>query len=601
MPAAKQPIGFDAARLAKLTEPVTVTVRKEVAGQKMPIVLPTKPGENVGGKGWTKDETSQLDQFISKKWCGGGKYFYQVLGANGEQMKWESYFPEQDYPELVEGVPKQLPVAAPPPPPISQFGGAPVPGLTGMPQQPHWLSQALPPQMPAAPRMPAAPSPWMSPYQAQYGTPLGFQGYQPQPPPATMQAQTDRDTVHKLEARIERQNLENGYKEQMGSLTGELRQLQQAVVSKPQQSDEVKLLKEQLSRMELSKSEDKFAAAIAESARQSREMIQQMQTDNNRRFTELQTLLAAQPKGPDPTLMLIMETQKTAAAAQMDAQRLQVEAQKEATRLQIEAQKDVSRNQIGPAELVDILGRFNTGAESQVDVMSKSWEMMMHAVDTMMSSQGPAPHPALDLLGQAAQGGLQLAGRFVEAKEQTALAGAHVAQAQAQAMQQQAMMAQQRAPQQIPSAAAAGVTEDEPMPNSVAKPVEEVEGEVVDIKNGEPIVEEEGNLSPEDLAKAEAEMFGPALDSIKKMRMGVAGGLLNPEQCAMAIIQGIDEFVRRKARVPAFQLWSEGNLPRLLDLMLPDASTSYKEQMIEVVFEMQRQQGGGGEQPPATT
>lgn len=84
----KKPNEFDDAKLATLTEPITISVRKEVAGRQLPLSLPVKPGEEVSGKGWTQDEVRQVDVFVSE-WDGGGKYLYQAMGANGQVMEWE--------------------------------------------------------------------------------------------------------------------------------------------------------------------------------------------------------------------------------------------------------------------------------------------------------------------------------------------------------------------------------------------------------------------------------------------------------------------------------------------------------------------------------
>ncbi|KKK80953.1 hypothetical protein LCGC14_2818320, partial [marine sediment metagenome] len=122
----KTPSEFDDAQLQTLTEPITVSVLKIVSGRPQPITLPNKPGEAISGKGWSADDVRQLDSFISTQWCGGGSYKYTTTGENGEQMKWESFFHPNQFPEL------RTPTALGPTPPAN--GQQPMSA-----SNPYWL------------------------------------------------------------------------------------------------------------------------------------------------------------------------------------------------------------------------------------------------------------------------------------------------------------------------------------------------------------------------------------------------------------------------------------------------------------------------------
>jgi hypothetical protein len=201
-------------------------------------------------------------------------------------------------------------------------------------------------------------------------------------------------------------------------------------------------------------------------------------------------------------------------------------------------------------------------------------DMTHQSVEMLLAAQGQAPHPALELVGQAAQGGLEVAQRYVAMKERTAIAGAQATAAQAQA-QAQAAQAQAQ-PRTGPG-------------QTIATPA---------LGDGAPAATEVDE--DEEIASAEQTLFGPALPHVLELRQIVDSGGITPDQAAQAIITGISQLVDAGFnQLPILELWSEGHLAELVDVVIPDAKTSFQERMIEAIFkrrnELQRQQQAGEE------
>jgi len=542
-------VEFDPSKLERLQEPITVTVVKLANGQREPVVLPTKPEEQVPGKGWLKDDILQIDEFLGNKWVGAGTYELVAAGANGETMKWRSYFPESKYPSLHQGEPIARPMTQAPQTTMgSQLGGSNGGWLGGMPM-PHMQ----PPLAPWSPGGNGAQN-WLSwqvpPWQARQ-TP-----WTPQSQGHDDRVQQEREERLKLEAKLERERLETTYKERLGGLGSELADLKRLIAQPKGESEETKLLKEQIHRLEQQRSDDKFAAMVEASNQSTREMIQAVQAQTREMFQQLQQQMNAQPRGPDPTMMLLVETMKASSQAQMESSRAQAEAQKEIARMNAEVQRESSRNALGPQQLLDIMRSSSIGQEQLASAYSKVWELMQQGLETVLAAQGPAPNPALELVGQAAQGGLEVAQRYVAMKERSAVAAAQAQAASAQAHAQAQAAAAQAAAQQ-PALAGAPEEEDE---------------------------EED-----EEIRETEEELFGPALPHVIELRNAVAAGAVKPAQAGQAIIGGIDQLATAGVHVPVIDLWANGNLAELVEVVLPDASTAFVEQTIQAIFETRNQ------------
>jgi len=566
-PRKKQEIGFDDAKLKKLAEPITVHVNKIIAGRGSPISLPLKPGESVSGKGWSHDDVRQLETFLCQDWAGGGQYSIVATGDNGEQMKWEPYFPESKYP------PKD--------PPSMQSGhAATTPTSTPGGSDPSWMSAvarsypAPPPQQPPAP---AAPYPGygFGGYAPPAATPYGGMGYAGGLPAgagymgtriATSPRNNDdgvskeREERLKLENRLEQDKIRHQHEKEMASLTQELRQLQDKMASRPgAESDErVRKLEDELrkerDRFEQTQSQNQIVQMMNQQAQQTKELIQSLQQNTERQIQAMERRLEdlGRRDGPDPTMQLMM------TMMQQNAQ-----AQREAMQMQMQMQRDQAQSQMGPREVMDLVSRFNQGADQQAQAFGRAWELMMQGVEAIMASQPQPVHPALEMLQNAAAGGLQLGQQYLAMKQHETQSNAHVQQ---QAMMQQQQLAQQRAEMQAQQRAQIGAA----MASGEAP--EEVEQA------------DEAHLGDMTEGELEQQLFGPLIGEVDKLRRGVADGQLSPQEAAAAILQGIQVCQQRGIRVPAFDMWDEGEIAQLVNVLIPEAKTSFHEQLAQELF-----------------
>ncbi len=405
-------------------------------------------------------------------------------------------------------------------------------------------------------------------------------GYQPPPPvyqqggyqspwnPAN-QKESGSDRVVRLEEQIQRERLENRYKEQLGGFERQIDDLKNVIAqtaAKPQRNEELEAVKEQLRQAELQRQSEQTARMIEESSRANRELMQNMQAQNQQQMQQMQQMmerLASRPSGPDPTMMMLVETMKASSQATAEAMRNQNETQKEIARLQAESTREQAKSALGPRDMVDLMRSQNIGQEQLASAYSKVWELMQSGIETVLTAQGPAPNPVFEILGQTAQGALEVGQQYVDAKKQAAMADAQARVASAQAA------AASSKPQ------LSGPRSDVPPDNIEADEVSE----------------------PPPVGRDE-QLFGPVMEAIAPLRQKVASGELDPDRCAAAILAGIDHYVNQGVKVPAWDLWADGQLATLIEAMIPQASTSYQEKVIQVLFEvrnqMLRQQG----QPP---
>ena len=353
---------------------------------------------------------------------------------------------------------------------------------------------------------------------------------------------------------MERERDENRHKESLGALRQQLAEMQREMATPRGDSDEVKLLREQISELRSRADDDKILRLMEENRRQTDSMISALQAQTREQIGQIQAAIAAKPQGPDATMLLVVETMKTQAMAQTESSRQQTEAQKEIARLQAETQREAARNALGPREMIDLMRSSNVGQEQLASAFGKVNELMMQGVETIIAAQGPAPHPALELLGNAAQGGIDVAQRYVAMKENT---GRAAAQAQAATAQAQA----QAATAQAQAHTGPGQT--------IATPA---------LGEGQ-LTEEE-----EEVANVEDELFGEALPQVLELRAAVSAGAVNPQQCASVIVGGIDQMATAGLKLPILDLWAQGQLAELVEVVIPDAPTSFQEHTINALF-----------------
>jgi hypothetical protein len=560
---------FDENKLASLTEPISVYLERHTGGRKQPIDLPVKPGEEYPGKGWSQDEVRQIPQWVVKEWSGGGLYTCKATGANGETMEWDFFFPPAAAPE------RQPPsMAAAAPAPMAQV--VPLP-LGGQPQG-SWMSTAAQqyqqPQ-PASPQVPMSyfpPGSGYNPYfppQNFYGGALSGQGFL-----GTrigrddeQRYQSEREARLALEAKIERERAEQAHREQIAQLAAEIRRTQEQFTRRPsdEESPAAKAAQAQVVALQKQLEQNQFSQQLQTMQTQFAQMFTELRQSTAQQISAIQSAMERAPKGPDPVMMMLTESMKAQAQATAEAARVQAQAQTEVARLQAEAAREAARNGFGPQHMMDLISRVNMGTEHLSSAYRGAVELMQQGVETLMNLQQPSMHPALEMVGQAAQGGLGILQQYVagqsQAKQAQAAATAQVAMAQQQ-------MAHRAQPAQLGAPGGAAP--------AVATPV------AAAVAHGE---------------RDEAAYFGPAWTAVQQFRAAVASGNTAPDRAAQGIIQAINHFANQgvAGNVRAFDLWKKGELAELVDALLPGAPTSYREQTTQALFQLIQQLRAGGQ------
>lgn len=633
----KPSMEYDDARLDELAPPLQVNIEKVVAGRSTPVEVPVKPGESEMGAGWTSADVRELRSFIPRKWSGSGNYIVTVTDANKKKLRWSWYFSPSEYPTLpspdasqaIEGAggvispaaaQAQAAAAAQAAVPMSiPTGPTASPMMIAPPHDPYmgWLGSSAP--NPHTQRASGVPGAYMQTPQsarpvAQYGGPTMFGQPLPQvtpiaSPSVTSEVQKEREERLKLEAQIERGRLEQTYNERFGtinsevrSLAGSLQHLMSAVeklATRPatEETPAERAMKERLAQLEKERSDDKIAQLIASQNAQMTQLITQMQANVDKQIAAI----AAKPSGPDPQMTMMLEFFKMNATQQQQAMTLQ-----------LEAIKSQAASQPNTFQIIELMKSSQSGVEQQAQAFSKAWELMMTGVETILQNQGPGVHPALEMLGQGVQAAAQIGQQYVQMRENV---GQQQAQATAMQAQSQAQLAQAIAVQRQPAALAGPQVAPpvQPTPPAAApaeatssnedKPDDDDDDDDDDADDDDEAssaVVAPAVVSPEvtaDRKKRDQQNFGVALSSVERLRKGVRDGKLDAAKAAFAIVQGVDQVAKAKAVVPAFGLWIEGRIAELVDLMLPDAKPSFREEVVGAILHMAQQARAAANQP----
>lgn len=565
------PEAFDETKLAELEEPITVTVHQTINGRPMPMSLPTKPGEDASGTGWTREEVRQLDEFLVP-FFGGGDFRCAATGSNGSQMRWQSYFPIDRYPAKSMAA---APVAQQVQPSNGQLGGGSVmvvPPTPSYAPPPAWMQGATPI---AQPQQPTGYPQFAQGYPQQQQQQGGYSQF----PHHDDRVQQEREARLALEADIRRERLENTYTTQLTTLGQEIRTLKESMNVRPAgESPELLALRAEIASLQKSHEDDKITQMLREVQTSTQAQITaltQMMQQQQAAVAQAAAIAAAAPKGPDPMLMMMLESTKAQAAAQLEIAKLQADTQKETARLQAEAAREAARTAIGPREMIDLVAKMSGGQDQLTAGYTRLLESQAHVFENMLNAQGPQTHPALEMVSQGMQGIMGTAQRYIEMKEKASLGQSQAIAISAQA---QAAIAAQRglAGAPVPEMAPDGRAPIQTAPPAAAVEVEE-EGD-----------EEEDDDSPEAMEAMEQALFGPALDAVRRLRAGVKSKILSPEQAAAALIKGIDHYAKQGQSVQAFALWQQGELAKLVQILIPDELPSYKEQLTGILFEARK-------------
>lgn len=567
--------GLDLAQILRMTEPLTVHITRIRAGSRETIPLMPREGYEASGVGWTIDEVKAIEQEIVQI-AGGGSYEGQVTDStkpDAATHKWSFYLPTDIYPVTA----------------------------------PTTLSPTMPPVNSTPNSLGAA-------------TPI------PQ-----NREQTLRDELHRRDL----QALDS--KHQYTKEINEVKQIVQALQIAPRSDDRVERLERELAESRIR------AERMEEQRRRDEDMRRiesQLAADRQRSDEKFNALMAqmaqlaqqaARPSGPDPMILMLIETQKAAADSQREAARAAAEAQREAARIQSETDRERARaeseiarvqaeqqqrllatmqtmmapNMMSPMEAARIVREASSSADGFTRSVIGSMNELLNVQQQYMSS-----------MIQLAPQGEGVAGRVVDAIEkigesytkgqaqvEAAKANAQSETAKAQAHVQAQMLINQRAQQQ----AQLGGTESQPtVTAATATP---------------PAAPPVQVLAEPDAAKARTDKawFGPALADVVRLRDGVKSYLdavagdeahlleqdgqpttvvsedgkpigVSPYLAAQIILMAANEI--RSKNIPdvqAFSYFYENQMYQaLLNVLLPKAPEEYRVQVILYITRLLR-------------
>jgi hypothetical protein len=458
-----------------------------------------------------------------------------------------------------------------------------------------------------------------------------------------------REAKERLERERERERIEAQFRA--------LQEVIAKVAEKPTDDPKMRLMEQQLQqqRAEAEQRAREYAEQLRRTEEQRQRDMERAQWEKAQE--QLQQQLAAQEHRtkemlrevsstrPDP----MVEFMKENARLSQEQARMQAENMREIARMQQTSADRMSQMMMTPQALASMIRDSSSGADMMlknvVGSMSGVFDVFRGAVEQITQLTGGAPEPpAARIIEQGVARAGELADRYLAVKREEVISKARVEAAQAQAdahvkatavqaqMQAQAEAANRAAQQQQAAARMAsqqaetvgrkptnGVSSDSGLggaaPPPPTKPVQEAK------KSTQPI--DDGQQDPQTgqtIAKVvpiqgkkrqgytDEEWFGPALESVRRLRAGVKtfmdnlrvaqeGGEpeigddgeptgLNPDKAVDAILKGVNYVSVNSIAVKAFDdLFKQGMFADFMDICLPEAPQPYLDDCVKILTE----------------
>jgi hypothetical protein len=632
MTAKKVTKGYDLAKLQKMRDPISVRVDKRRGSVMQSVSLPGKEGA-APGTNWSRDDVPALELLVRDRLSGGGYYSAKVADSDGTSMEWEFGWDPNMYPEIVPpDAPLQQPQPQPQPTQVNAMNAGNPLGTGGG----NWLSGFGTPvaQFQSQPQVQPQPSalPWSNPWQqAMTGFPHGFGQ------PVQTSDRRDEDRIRGLEDRLReasQQNLQGTYQaqldrqrqdgaQQIAALKEEIRRLgekgsstetaefraqreenqrlqrqqelealrngfQQQIMTMQQESkDNMRALQDMVKEMAQNKGEPDAMRQLREEMQRDRDRAERDRQEQRHR-DEIQELRASLNKGPDPMIEFLRENSRTTE-----------NVARENAQAQTAIAERISQSMISPLQLSEMLQRQSTGMDSMlqnvINIMGSGFETYRAMMESILQASGGGQSPGIDMLQQGMGSLSEIANQYLGFQRDKAVheASAKAAGAQAQAEAAKAAQAQASAWQQQQQGA--------PPPQQQLQP-EQASEAMGDSGNGQT-----GEAKPAEVidinerrAPTEQEVFGPALEAVHHLRLGVTNGTMDPEGAVAAILQGISVAAERGLEIPAFAVLAEGRFADLMDLLLPEADQEFRDKCAQIIEIQIRSmsQGGAPAEPP---
>jgi hypothetical protein len=562
-------------------------------------------------------------------------------------------------PPVPQGTP-QAPMTVQPPPPI--------PMQWGSPQYTPMQGTFQPP--PAPPSAWGAPSPFQQPQQVYppqpqqgygvppYGMPPGYQQPYGQPPynpwgplPGGM-PQRDNEgekALKALQAEIEagkRREIELKYaqdldrtraehQKQIDKLSDEMRRNNEQGANK--ENDEVRRAREERERMERERERERTDARFQEMMAKISELasaranpnddaIKRLEEDARRRDEQharelekrdqiareerirleikesndkhermMREITANANKGPDPVLEFMKESAREARASQ---ERI---AAIEARRF--DAMQAAS---ISPMQLVTLMDKRDSSGDQFIRNMMPALtgviDLYRGAAENVVGLAGGGPaaawQPALESVIST---GKEVMDRYFTWKRDEGVSANKVKIAQAQA-QGQAASAAAQAQQAIAHMQTNAARGNNGVSQQASAPAAGLAG-----AEAPAAAAQANNVVPIRQPPTEAERFGKAYESVKRLREGVKKGDLTPNATIDAIMQGVNAVISNNQQhppgdpahviVPVFTLYEEERWADFIDQLLPDAPVPFKEECVKILIDPEPDDGSAPKDP----
>jgi len=332
---------------------------------------------------------------------------------------------------------------------------------------------------------------------------------------------------------------------------------------------------------------------------------------SERRFEQMQQ--AAMANRQDPVVEMMKEN------ARMNA-----DTQREIARMQNDSSKSMAQFMVSPVQLAQLMKDSSSGTDGMmrgiINSVGEIGNLYKNAAETIMNmSGGGGDPPAARLIQEGLARGSEIADRFLAVKRDQVISEGKVKQAEAARDQtriqaevairaQNIAASQGRAPagwappppvaqaQQArptqPQANGSGLGGVAPAANGNGAAAKKPAGPI-DLPVEPAPTPSAGALDPyapppappNNTGPSEEEVFGIALESVHRLRRGIAEGKLTPDKTIDAILQGAQHVMTNQLVIPAFALFQEERWADFIDLMIPAAPADFKTECVRILTE----------------
>lgn len=340
---------------------------------------------------------------------------------------------------------------------------------------------------------------------------------------------------------------------------------------------------------------------------------------SERRFEQMQMAAQQSANASNPMIDAIKESS-----------RFQAESQREIARMQADSANRMAQFMVSPVQIAQMMKENSNGTDgiirNIIGSVGEIGSLYKNAAETIMNmSGGGGDPPAARLIQEGIGRASEVAERFLAVKRDQVISEGKVKQAeamrdqtkiQAEAHLRSQVLAQQHAQQTgqhwsppPPVTQAGGMNgaqqvrpqQQQPQPqpqqpangNGAARP--KTTGPIDLPAEPAPPPKTTGPLDhpsqevvvagPRHTGPSEEEVFGITLESVHRLRRGVAEGKLDPSQTIDAILKGVEHVLTNGLVIPAFALFQQERWADFVDLMLPQATTEFKTECVRILIE----------------